>query len=316
MGSLSDAILRFLQRALLPSEYARINSEITKKETRKESFEKSNLQQLSGGVATGFVEFDEIIGKLQPAELAVIGGRPGMGKSAFAINVAEHIALNQNKSVLFFNLETTRDALTERMLLSMAGINANRLKHGMSIGRLTDEDFLHVAGMIENLAKNSIYIDDSLFVTPEALCDQARRAKNEDNKLSLIIVDYLQLMLKADENERLIESSKIMRSLKNLAIELNVPIVILAQLNRALELRDDKHPIISDLRQSEAIKQEADLITFIYRDEIYNKKTPDKGIAELIVAKQRNVHTGNVKLAFSGANPCCRFDNLDQAEIA
>ncbi len=256
------------------------------------------------GVATGFVDLDDMTSGLQPSDLVVVAGRPSMGKTALAMNFVEHAAIDQNLPVAIFSMEMPGAQLSMRMLASLSRVNAHRLR----TGNLHDDDWPRLTSTLSMLADKPIYIDDTPALTPLELRTRARRLAREHG-LGLIVVDYLQLMQAHEGNEnRATEISSITRSLKILAKELNVPLIALSQLNRSLESRTDKRPVMSDLRESGAIEQDADVILFIYRDEVYREDSPDKGIAEIIIGKQRNGPVGKVRLTFLGEYT--RFENF------
>lgn len=258
------------------------------------------------GVATGFTDLDEKTSGLQPGDLVIVAGRPSMGKTAFSINIAEHVALEVNKPVAIFSMEMGGTQLAMRMIGSVGRLN----QHNLRTGRLQDEDWSRMTHALGRLNEAPIFIDETAGLNALELRSRARRLHRQNDGLGLIVVDYLQLMTspsnKASEN-RATEISDISRSLKALAKELQVPVIALSQLNRSLEQRPNKRPVMSDLRESGAIEQDADLILFIYRDEVYNSDTPDKGKAEIIIGKQRNGPIGTVELTFRGEYT--RFEN-------
>ena len=257
------------------------------------------------GVATGFTDLDELTAGLQAGDLVIVAGRPSMGKTAFSINIAEHAAIKSGLPVGVFSMEMPGNQLAMRMLSSLGRIDQHRLR----TGKLVDEDWPRLTSAVGMLSEAPLYIDDSAALTPGELRARARRLVREHGKLGLIVIDYLQLMaIPGTRENRATEISEISRSLKALAKELNVPVVALSQLNRSLEQRTDKRPVMSDLRESGAIEQDADVIIFIYRDEVYNEDTPEKGIAEIIVAKQRNGPIGTRRLTFLGQYT--RFENF------
>ncbi|MDR1075863.1 MAG: replicative DNA helicase [Xanthomonadaceae bacterium] len=262
------------------------------------------------GMATGYTEFDEITAGLQPTDLVILAARPSMGKTTLALNMAEYAAIKSKKPVAVFSMEMSASQLALRLISSIGRVNATRLR----TGQLEDEDWSRVTSAISLLREVKIFIDDTPALSPEVLRSKARRLKREHG-LGLIVIDYLQLMqVPGNSENRATEISEISRSLKALAKELNVPVIALSQLNRSLETRTDKRPVMADLRESGAIEQDADLIVFIYRDEYYNKEnSPDKGLAEIIIGKQRNGPTGSVKLKFFGEYT--RFDNLSHDAI-
>lgn len=257
------------------------------------------------GLATGYNDLDEMTSGLQPADLVVVAGRPSMGKTSFAMNIAEHAAIKGDKPILIFSMEMPSESLAMRMLSSLGRID----QHNIRTGKLHDEDWPRITSAVAMLSETKMLIDDSAGLSPVELRARARRVAKEHGQLGLIVIDYLQLMqMQGFKENRTAEISEISRSLKSLAKELNVPVIALSQLNRGLEQRSDKRPVMSDLRESGAIEQDADLILFIYRDEVYNENSPDKGTAEVIIAKQRNGPIGKVRLTFLGKYT--RFENF------
>jgi replicative DNA helicase len=255
------------------------------------------------GVPTGFDDFDEKTAGLQPSDLIIVAGRPSMGKTAFAINIAEHAAIKGKMSVAVFSMEMPGEQLAMRMMSSLGRID----QHKVRTGKLQDDDWPRLTSAVEILKDAKLFIDDTPALTPAELRSRCRRIKREAG-LDMIVVDYLQLMqVPGTVENRATEISEISRSLKAMAKEMRVPVVALSQLNRSLESRTDKRPVMSDLRESGAIEQDADVIVFIYRDEVYNPDSPNKGIAEVIIGKQRNGPIGMVKLAFLGQYT--RFEN-------
>ncbi|MDC9725718.1 MAG: replicative DNA helicase [Gammaproteobacteria bacterium] len=256
------------------------------------------------GLSTGFTDFDTQTSGLQPADLVIVAGRPSMGKTTFAMNLAENAAIKSNEPVAVFSMEMPADALAMRMLSSLGQIDQHRLR----TGQLNDDDWPRLTSGVSILNEAPLYIDDTPALTVTELRARARRLKSKGG-LSLIVIDYIQLMQGSGKGEnRTTEVSEISRSLKALAKELDVPVVALSQLNRSLEQRPNKRPVMSDLRESGAIEQDADLIVFIYRDEVYNEDSPEKGKAEIIIAKQRNGPIGTVALTFQGKYT--RFENF------
>lgn len=248
------------------------------------------------GLATGYTDFDRLTAGLQPADLIILAGRPSMGKSALAINIAEHVAIQTKHSVAVFSMEMPSEQLAMRMIGSLSRIDQQRLR----TGRLNDEDWPRLTSTVGVVQDARLFIDDTPALSPAELRARARRVAR-DHKLDLVIVDYLQLMqVPGFSDNRVAEVSEVSRALKGMAKELNVPVIALSQLNRGLEQRPNKRPVMSDLRESGAIEQDADVIVFIYRDEVYDKDSADKGIAEVIIAKQRNGPIGLVKLAWRG----------------
>ncbi|MFC3907970.1 replicative DNA helicase [Legionella dresdenensis] len=258
------------------------------------------------GMATGLSDLDSMTSGLQPSDLVIVAGRPSMGKTTLVMNMAEHAAINGGKPVLVFSMEMPSDSLAMRMLSSLGRIDQHRIR----TGKLEDDDWPRVTSAVHMLSEAPLFIDDTAGLSPAEMRARARRLAKENGQLGLIVVDYLQLMkvpgFKAEN--RTAEISEISRSLKSLAKELKVPVIALSQLNRSLEQRTDKRPVMSDLRESGAIEQDADLICFIYRDEVYNEDSPDKGVAEIIIAKQRNGPIGKVRVAFLGKYT--RFEDL------
>lgn len=258
------------------------------------------------GLSSGFSDFDEMTSGLQGSDLVIVAGRPSMGKTTIVMNMAEHAAIQCQKPVVVFSMEMPADSLAMRMISSLGRIDQHRLR----TGSLQDEDWPRITSSVQLLSEAPLFIDDTPGLSPAELRARARRLAKDHGQLGLIVIDYLQLMQVPGfkvEN-RTAEISEISRSLKALAKELNVPVVALSQLNRSLEQRHDKRPVMSDLRESGAIEQDADLIVFIYRDEVYHDDSPDKGVAEIIIAKQRNGPIGKVRLAFLGRYT--RFEDL------
>jgi replicative DNA helicase len=248
------------------------------------------------GVPTGFPDLDHLTAGLQPSDLVIVAGRPSMGKTALAINMAEHVVIKTGRPVVVFSLEMPGEQLAMRMMSSLARID----QHKVRTGKLEDEDWPRLTSAVSLLADAPLFIDDTAAMTPTEIRARCRRLKREHD-LGLVVVDYLQLMqVPGGKESRAMEISEISRSLKALAKELDVPVVALSQLNRSLEQRPDKRPRMADLRESGAIEQDADVIVFIYRDEVYNPESADKGKAEIIVAKQRNGPIGTVPLTFLG----------------
>ncbi|AQQ17775.1 replicative DNA helicase [Burkholderia cenocepacia] len=258
------------------------------------------------GTPTGFVDLDGRLDGMHGGELIIVGGRPSMGKTSFAMNIAEHVAIASRLPVGVLSLEMPTEQLTMRMLASTSRISQNRLR----TGRLEDDDWPRLTRGVELMADAPVHVLDSAAITPSKFKSELRRLYRECGKLGLIVVDYLQLMSGdgGGSEMRATEVAEISRALKQIAKELDVPIVALSQLNRGLENRPNKRPVMSDLRESGAIEQDADVILFIYRDEIYNPDSADRGTAEIIIAKQRNGPIGTVRLAFQNATT--RFENF------
>ncbi len=257
------------------------------------------------GLPTGYIDFDELLSGLQPSSLVVVGARPAMGKTAFALGMASHAAMQAQRPVLFFSLEMGHLELTQRMLCSDAGVDSQRLR----TGRLSEDDWPKITRSVGRLAEAPIWIDDNPNLTVMEIRAKARRLKSRLGDLGLIVVDYLQLMTgRGGAESRQVEVSEMSRGLKILARELETPIVALSQLSRGLESRTDKRPMLADLRESGSIEQDADVVAFIYRDEVYNTESDQAGVAEVIVAKHRNGPTGSVRLAF--LSHYTRFANM------
>ena len=257
------------------------------------------------GISTGFIELDNMTSGLQDSDLVIVAGRPSMGKTAFAMNLVEHAVLNQKKPILVFSMEMPADSLIIRMLSPIGRIDQTRLRNG----KLEQEDWPKLSAAVTKLKDVPLYIDDTPALTPTEIRSRARRVAREHGGLGMIMVDYLQLMQVAGSSDgRTAEISEISRSLKAIAKEFKVPMVALSQLNRSLEQRPNKRPVNSDLRESGAIEQDADVIMFIYRDEVYHEESEEKGIAEIIIGKQRNGPIGICRLAFIGQYT--RFENL------
>jgi len=259
------------------------------------------------GIPTGFDDLDERTSGFQPGDLIIVAGRPSMGKTAFSLNIAENVALDSKKPVAVFSMEMGATQLATRMIGSVGRLDQHRMRNG----NLEDEDWVRLTTALGKLNDAPIFIDEGAGLSSFDVRARARRLHRQTGGLGLIVVDYLQLMAgtsgRASEN-RATEISEISRSLKSLAKELNVPVVALSQLNRSVEQRPDKRPVMSDLRESGAIEQDADLILFIYRDEVYNPDSEDKGMAEIIIAKQRNGPIGRIRLTFLGQHT--RFENF------
>ena len=256
------------------------------------------------GMRTGFTDLDEMTSGLQRSDLIVVAGRPSMGKTTFAMNIAENVAIKEQVPVAVFSMEMPGEQLAMRMMSSLGRIDQHRVR----TGKLEDEDWPRISSAIAMLGETQMFIDDTPALTPTEVRARCRRLAREYGQLGLVVLDYLQLMqVGGGAESRVNEISEISRSLKSLAKEMNVPVMALSQLNRNLEQRPNKRPMPSDLRESGAIEQDADLIMFIYRDEVYNPDSPDKGTAEIIIAKQRNGPIGMARLTFLGQ--FTRFEN-------
>ena len=266
------------------------------------------LYQVKGhvtGVPTGFLDLDRYTAGLQRGDLIVVAGRPSMGKTALALNIVESAAIRTKLAVVVFSMEMSSEQLTMRFLSALGGIDAHRIR----TGKLEDADWPRLTSAMAMLNESRIFLDDSANLTPTELRARCRRLKREHD-IGFVVIDYLQLMhVPGTSENRATEISEISRSLKALARELEVPVIALSQLNRSLESRANRRPMLSDLRESGAIEQDADVILFIYRDEVYNEDSTERGKAEIIVGKQRNGPTGTVTLTFLGR--IARFGNHD-----
>ncbi len=246
----------------------------------------------------------EAVIQLQPADFIIVAGRPSMGKTALAMNIAEYVAMTAKRSVAIFSMEMPGKPLTKRMLSSLGHIDQQKVR----TGQLNDAEWSLVTGAMARLSTAELFIDDTPALSPLELRTRARRLKREWNDLGLIVIDYLQLMEASTHENRNNEVAEISRALKALAKELHVPVIAISQLNRSLEQRQNKRPVMSDLRESGALEQDADLILFVYRDEVYNPESKDVGTAEIIIAKQRNGPIGTVRLTFLGK--FTKFENF------
>jgi len=270
-----------------------------------ELYSRDNPSDITG-VATSFNDLDEKTSGLQPGDLIIVAGRPSMGKTAFSLNIAENVAIEQQLPVAVFSMEMGASQLAQRSLCSIGRLDQQRLR----TGRLTDDDWGRLTTAIQKMQDAQMFIDETPALNPMELRSRARRLARECGQLGLIVIDYIQLMSgsSGSSENRATEISEISRSLKGLAKELKCPVIALSQLNRSLEQRPNKRPVMSDLRESGAIEQDADVILFIYRDEVYNPDSPDKGTAEIIIGKQRNGPIGSVRLTFIGQYT--RFENF------
>ena len=261
-----------------------------------ELYNRDNQNDITS-VPTRFIDLDRMTSGLQPGDLVIVAGRPSMGKTAFSVNIGEHVAVDSGLPVAIFSMEMGGAQLAMRMLGSVGRLDQHRLR----TGRLNDEDWPRLTHAIQKMNDAQIFIDETPSLSSIELRARSRRLARQCGKLGLIIVDYLQLMSANSPGEnRATEISEISRNLKGLAKELNCPVIALSQLNRSLEQRPNKRPVMSDLRESGAIEQDADLILFIYRDEVYNPDSPEKGMAEIIIGKQRNGPIGSVRMTFLG----------------
>jgi len=257
------------------------------------------------GTPSGFTDLDELTSGLQPEALIVVGARPAMGKTAFALGMATHAAMQAGKPVLYFSLEMSRLELSQRLLSAEARVDSRR----MASGRLEDSDWTKITGAVGRLAEAPLWLDDNPNVSIAEIRGKARRLSSKVGQLGLVVVDYIQLMTgRSNAENRQVEVAEISRGLKILARELHCPVVALAQLNRGLEQRADKRPLLSDLRESGALEQDADVVMFLYRDEVYNPESPDTGTAEILVSKHRSGPLGTTRLAF--LSHYTRFANM------
>jgi len=257
------------------------------------------------GLSSGYRDLDGKLSGLQPNALYVLGARPAMGKTAFALGMAANSAMKDQRPVLIFTLEMDQLELSQRMLCSEALVDSGRVK----TGKLEESDWTKITHAVGRLAEAPIYIDDNPQTSVMDIRAKARRLKSREGDLGMVVVDYIQLMTgRSNAESRQVEVSEISRNLKILARELEVPVIALAQLNRGLEQRTDKRPMLSDLRESGSLEQDADVVLFLYRDEVYDETSPDKGVAEVIIAKHRNGPTGKVRMAFRGQ--FTRFDDM------
>ena len=274
-------------------------------ETYQEMVESAANTDKLTGLATGFDELNRRCGGFHGGEFILIAGRPGMGKSSFAVNIAEFVSIADGKTVALFNLEMPKESILKRILCSQALIDANKI----ITGKIEGEDWARLGRVLDKIAAAPLYIDDSSVVTVSEIRAKCQRLK-QTKGLAMVVIDYLQLMQGSGRNEsRQQEISDISRSLKIMAKELGVPVIALSQLSRASETRQDKRPMLSDIRESGAIEQDADMVIFLYRDEYYNKDTEDKGLAEVIIAKHRAGETGMFKLGWKGQYT--KFINID-----
>ncbi len=263
-----------------------------------------NMEGHITGTATGFTDLDDKTSGLQRSDLIIVAGRPSMGKTTFAMNIAEHVAISGQRPVAVFSMEMPGEQLAMRMMSSLGRIDQHRVR----TGKLEDDEWPRMTSAVNILSETRLFIDDTGGLTPTEVRARCRRLAREHGPLGLVLLDYLQLMKCPGSDNRVNEISEISRSLKALAREMNVPVIALSQLNRSLENRPNKRPVMSDLRESGALEQDADVIMFIYRDEVYNPESQDKGIAEIIIGKQRNGPIGTVRLTFLGQYT--RFENF------
>ncbi|MER3422939.1 MAG: replicative DNA helicase [Nitrospiraceae bacterium] len=309
-----DDLLDYAERSVFSLAQGKLGRSFSRlKDIIKESLDLVDTLHKRGkavtGVPTGFHDLDELTAGLQPSDLVVIAGRPSMGKTSLALGIAQHAAIKHNQKVGIFSLEMSKEQLVLRMLSSEASVDSHRLR----IGKLQKEDWWRLAEAAGRLEQAPIFIDDTGALTVQQMRGKARRLKAE-NGLDLLVVDYLQLMQgRSDAESRQQEISDISRSLKALAKELSVPVVALSQLSRAVESRKPPIPMLADLRESGAIEQDADVVVFIYRDEVYNPDSEEKGIAQIMVKKHRNGPTGDVKLTF--LDKFAKFGDFSDREV-
>jgi len=270
----------------------------------QELHDRDNASDITG-IPTGYDDLDKMTSGLQPGDLVIVAGRPSMGKTSFSLNIAEHVAIEYGAPVAVFSMEMGGAQLAMRMLASVGRLDQQRVR----TGKLNDDEWSRLSYALGKIHEKAIYIDETPALNPIDLRARARRLHRQCGKLGLIVIDYLQLMSGSSQGEnRATEISEISRSLKGIAKELECPVIALSQLNRSLEQRPNKRPVMSDLRESGAIEQDADVILFIYRDQVYNPDSPDKGTAEIIIGKQRNGPLGTCRLAFLGEYT--RFENF------
>jgi replicative DNA helicase len=299
VGEPADLVDR-AEQIVFDLSQSRVTTEFSHIETLlKESFERITALYEAGeeitGVPSGFRDVDRLTSGFQPGNLVIVAARPSMGKSAFGLCAGANLAIRYQVPVALFTLEMSKAEVTQRLMCSEAKVESQRLRSG----KLAPDDWPRLTAACDKLAKAPIYVDDTGSITMMEIRSKARRLKSKEPTLGLIIVDYLQLMTSgASVENRVQEVSQISRNLKILARDLDVPILAMSQLSRAVEQRHDKRPILSDLRESGSIEQDADLVAFIYRDEYYNDDSPDQGLAEVILAKHRNGPTGTEKLSF------------------
>ncbi len=293
-----ETVLDLAEQAIFNITQARVQQDLVPiGETLNETFHQ--LEQLSEGLTApgipcGFHDLDAMTGGFQRSDLIIVAARPGLGKTSLCTNIAHHISV-QKKPVAFFSLEMSKEQLVQRILSGEAKIESNRIRSG----RIGEVEWGRISRAIGELSELPLFIDDTPSITVNEIRSKARRLQSEQNgELGMIVIDYLQLMEGSFPNNRVQEVSQISRSLKGLARELNVPIIALSQLNRGVEARQDKRPLMSDLRESGSLEQDSDLVIMLYRDEYYNPDTPDRGIAEVIITKHRHGPTGTIKLAF------------------
>ncbi|MGB6977247.1 MAG: replicative DNA helicase [Gammaproteobacteria bacterium] len=306
LGEAESKLYKIAQQGSRNNEPRRINAFMADATERLDALYKSGKPIC--GTSTGFIDLDEKTSGLQKGDLIIVAGRPSMGKTAFAMNIAENIALAEKLPILIFSMEMPGESLAIRFISSLGRIDQQLLR----TGKLKDNDWSRIMSTVAQLSEVAMFVDDTSALSPAEIRSRARRVAREQGGLGLIVIDYLQLMqVPGFKDNRALEISEISRSLKAMAKEMNVPVIALSQLNRGLEQRTEKRPMMSDLRESGAIEQDADLILFIYRDEVYDKNSRDKGKAEIIISKQRNGPIGNLFLTFLGQ--FTRFENYSAA---
>ncbi len=310
-GRAGDEILNEAERKIFEIAEARpqTSAPVVLKDLLKQTVDTIDLlfhsEDQITGLSTGFADLDEKTSGLQKSDLVIVAGRPSMGKTTFAMNLVENAMMKSDQAILVFSLEMPAESLVMRMISSLGRIDQSKVRSG----KLEDDDWSRLSSTVALLQERNLFIDDTAGITPTEMRSRARRIAREHGEIGLIMVDYLQLMQASTSSEnRVNEISEISRSLKALAKEFDCPVVALSQLNRSLEQRPNKRPVNSDLRESGAIEQDADVIMFVYRDEVYHPETEHKGIAEIIIGKQRNGPIGTVRLMFHGRYT--RFDNL------
>jgi replicative DNA helicase len=297
-------IMQLTDTAAAKQDFKHINDVV--KQSLRGIDERFNSEGALTGLSTGLTELDGMTSGLQSTDLIILAARPSMGKSTFAMNLVEHAVINQDKAVAVFSIEMPDTGLADRSISSLGRLDASRVRSG----KLEQDDWAKLSSAVNQLNDRPLYIDDSSDISPADIRSKLRRLKRKAGDIGLIMIDYLQMIkIPGFTQGRVQEITEISRQLKSIAKEFNCPLVALSQLNRSLENRPNKRPINSDLRESGAIEQDADLIMFLYRDEVYDENSPDKGTAEVIIGKQRNGPIGMARVAFIGKH--ARFDNLD-----
>jgi len=301
-------IMQLTDTAAAKQDFKHINDVV--KQSLRGIDERFNSEGALTGLSTGLTELDGMTSGLQSTDLIILAARPSMGKSTFAMNLVEHAVINQDKAVAVFSIEMPDTGLADRSISSLGRLDASRVRSG----KLEQDDWAKLSSAVNQLNDRPLYIDDSSDISPADIRSKLRRLKRKAGDIGLIMIDYLQMIkIPGFTQGRVQEITEISRQLKSIAKEFNCPLVALSQLNRSLENRPNKRPINSDLRESGAIEQDADLIMFLYRDEVYDENSPDKGTAEVIIGKQRNGPIGMARVAFIGKH--ARFDNLEVHHI-